>query len=216
MNLRESFRPGGAIGVFVAFLAAVLLTAYGVTEEVPLGTVKGVAVMADGGKPVANAEVHYENYVLSSGLEGLVTYRTVTDEEGRFQFRNVPQGYAVLRVYAPGYSAEAVVDVGKETKEEKVALVWQGDDLQIATNQPVFSPNEVPQIVINGTTRREDVAIKVFAFGESEVFEKRDVYSLARNIAYSRYDNEMATSTSGLTCARKLARAFVRRSLLIS
>jgi hypothetical protein len=179
-------KPGGLAGVALCLVGALALTAYGVTEEVELANVVGVATLFDGDKPAAGAEVHFSAYNSGADLAGMVTMRTVADENGRFTFRNVPTGYATIRAYAPGYSSETGLVVRKEVPELALSMRWQGDQLEMATNQPVFTPDESPTIVLNGMTRRAEIAISVFAFSDKDVFDKRDTYALTRTIAYNR------------------------------
>ncbi len=186
MKAPDWMKPGGMAGVALSLLAALALTAYGVTEEVDVADVTGVATLLDSDKPAARAEIHLEAYSHGTDLAGMVTMRTVADENGRFTFRNVPSGYAFVRAYAPGYTSEFGYVVGNDKPELDVALRWEGDQLEMKTNQPVFTPDESPKIVLNGTTRRTDIAISVFALSDKEVFDKRDTYALTRNIAYNR------------------------------
>ncbi|MEX2242375.1 MAG: alpha-2-macroglobulin family protein [Fimbriimonadaceae bacterium] len=179
-------KSGGAAGVVVALVVAFLATGYSVAEEAEVGTVSGVASGEDG-KPFSKAEIYIETYAYSADLDGFVTFRTQADEQGRFVLRNVPVGFATLRAYAPGYSAHTSLVVATGESEQKVALTWQGDELQIKSNQPVFSPGESPRIVMEGLTRRTDVAVKVFGFSDDEIFESRNVYRLARNISRNWY-----------------------------
>ncbi len=183
--------PRSLIGVVLGIAGALALTAYGVTEEVPVGVVKGTAIQQDTNVPIANADVILEAYNLTRDLSGLVTYRTETDDQGRYVFRNVPAGYATIRAYSPGYSVESAVVVKDEPTDQNLALEWRGDELSVSMNQPVFTPDESPSFVANGLTRNSELDIKVFAIPESQVLSERDSYALARNITYSIYDGSL-------------------------
>ena len=185
MSKLEWLKPGGVVGTVLSFVGALALTLHSVTEEVEVGNVSGVAYLDDGTLAV-NAEVYIEKYVAGPDLSGMVTRRTVTDAQGRFRFGRVPAGYSSVRAYAPGYSATMSLVVSNESPELNLTLMWAGDELMMATNQPVFTPDERPKLVINGMTRRKDVAINVYTFTDEQIFEKRDVYQLTRDIVYNR------------------------------
>jgi uncharacterized protein YfaS (alpha-2-macroglobulin family) len=197
-------RPGGLAGVALCLLGALALTAFGVTEEVELADVTGVATHFEDDQPAARAEIHLSVYNEGADLSGLVTMRTVADKDGRFTFRNVPAGFATIRAYAPGYSSETGVVVKRKAPELSLTMRWLGDELEMTTNQPVFTPDESPKIVLHGMTRRTDIAISVFAFSDKDVFDKRDTYELTRTIAYNRGWGGQAP-TSQLEPAQRLS-----------
>jgi uncharacterized protein YfaS (alpha-2-macroglobulin family) len=184
--MRDWLKPGGIVGVAAAFLGALALTVFGVTDEVPMADVTGVAQFIEDGKPIPGAEVHLSAFTDGSDLDGLVTMRTVADESGRFRFRNVPASYATVRAYAPGYSVETGYEVAKDKPDLVLKLAWRGDELQLATNQAVFTPQENPTLVMDGITRRKDIAVSLFKFTDEQIFGTRETYALTRMIAYNR------------------------------
>lgn len=184
--MREWLRPGGLVGAAFGLVAALLLTANGITDEVPRADVSGVAQFAENGKPIPRAEVHLSAYTDSADLSGLVTMRTVSDDEGRFHFRNVPASFATIRAYAPGYSVETGYEVAKDKPDLVIKLSWRGDELQVSTNQAVFTPQERPTLVMNGITRKSEIDVSLFKFTDEQIFSGRQTYELTRMIAYNR------------------------------
>ena len=83
-------------------------------------TLSGIVVSADGGKPLAGAEVR-----VSRG------FRTRTNENGEWLLRDVPSGSRMLEVRALGYSPERKpVDVVRGAPPVRVALGTSSEKLE--------------------------------------------------------------------------------------
>ena len=55
--MRRLFSSGGLVSLIVVLLFGTGLLAYGITEEVPIGSIRGVTTMAESGRTLKNASV---------------------------------------------------------------------------------------------------------------------------------------------------------------
>ena len=77
---------------------ALLLLALSTQPQAPSGSIAGIVIDAHTGRPLANALVRAAPHM----GRGLIK-STVSDEEGRFAFADLPQGAYVLSAQRPGY-----------------------------------------------------------------------------------------------------------------
>jgi hypothetical protein len=99
-------------------LYALLITALGTDAAAPAGHIEGIVANGTlGGAPVAAAEV-----VLRAGQDGAfrAVAKTVTDEDGRFHFYNLPAETGVI--YLPGANRHGVHYPGPRVRPDVAAL----------------------------------------------------------------------------------------------
>ncbi|MCH8979051.1 MAG: carboxypeptidase regulatory-like domain-containing protein, partial [Armatimonadetes bacterium] len=189
MQLSELLRPGSVFATLAAVAALVASTYWGVTEEIQTRHLRGV-VVTDQGETVPNARVMLNRWSWGGADAPTAFLRTRTDEHGEFLLTNVPDGTYDVTVHAPGYSADRYLYVGEHLESPtKIVLKWRGDSLYMSTNQTVFTPNEGGQVVINGLSREDGVAIDVYEVPGERISEERDFYGAISRLRWNRFDD---------------------------
>lgn len=187
MNPRNLLKSGGIVALIVGFLTMGVLMAYGVTEEVPIGSISGVVTMADNKQPLPNADV-----IIRAQFATPETVRSSkvvkTDKDGKFNFRNIPAGNYRMEVYGKAHYAdvEVVPVVASKTEEINVTTALSMAELTLTAANRVYLPGETPQMQINGVSREPAVNITVFKVPNSELEGSRDLNDLFNGIVYNR------------------------------
>lgn len=187
MNLRNAGKAGGLAALIVGGLATGSLMAYGVTEEVPLGSITGGVVMAENGKPLPKADV-----ILTAQFSTDETIRStryaVTDDKGGFRFSNIPAGKYVVAVYGRAHSYEqrdVLIPEGK-VNELAVKAPSTGPSLDVLASNRVFLPGETPQIQANGIGQEPDIQLEILKAKESSFADVPSVRDLFTGIIYNK------------------------------
>lgn len=187
MNLRNLLKSGGLAALIVGILAMGTLLAYGVTEEVPIGSLEGDVTMLENAKALPNADV-----IIRAQFETPETVRksrfTKTDAAGNFTFRNIPAGTYVMEVYGKAHRAtqEGIVVRQGEVAEVRVSTLLSGPDLSLTAANRVYLPNETPSLQINGVSQDPNVVIDVFRVKADALAKERSLDSLFSGIVYNR------------------------------
>lgn len=180
-------RPGGPLSV-LAFVALCLgLLAVGVTKELPLGAIRGYAVMSESGKALKNATVVLRPVDADpDAMPGTRLART--DEEGRFQFANVVAGNYSMEAFSRAHALDSYSLYVQEGRTEVVTLELgpQGPNLQLYANQHVFLPNEAPRIEAHGFTQENELGLSIYRVPFESVVKAKSLYQVLSPLAYSQ------------------------------
>ncbi|MCH7903920.1 MAG: carboxypeptidase regulatory-like domain-containing protein [Armatimonadetes bacterium] len=204
MKVNRILSSGSALSVAVACGALWALTAFGVTEEVPVGSVTGIAVEEGTDNPIAGAEVWLSPAYFELGADLISPITFHTNADGSFRFANVPVGAYSLTVMSPGYFKSEWVLVEEDRDEIlTVRARWTGDQLYVSAGQSVYTPDESPEFIMNGLTRQNDVSVTVSRLPKDEIEKNADIYRLIRQIIYQRFDEDVAESVPELEEVQK-------------
>lgn len=178
-----------AVGLIVGTLAAVGLMAYGITEEVPLGSLEGETRMSTSGIALPEAQVIL---VPQGSVQGRVR-RFETDENGKFRFRNLAAGRYTIEASGKAHSFEPqTIDVreGKPTTL-RLDLKPQEPRLSLYASQKTFTPDEDPQIQLQGFAPEKELALEVYRIDIDRVLARGGIFRLFS--AFSRYEYDRET-----------------------
>ncbi|MBN9501440.1 MAG: hypothetical protein BGO01_01330 [Armatimonadetes bacterium 55-13] len=175
------------IGLLAAAGIAGALMAFGITEEVPLGGLSGKAVMKENGKPLEGVTIQIAPPEDMS--HEYVRQRTVeTDEDGRFNIRNLPAGTYTVWAYTRAHRLESQLLTIEEGKPTAVELTLMPEDpyLNFNTSQRVFLPSEQSTFQLDGFLPDDEMGIDVYKLDLDGIVKKGSVSELLRSFA--RYD----------------------------
>ncbi len=201
MSLR---RFSQALSVLVAAGLGLFLIGFGITEEVPIGSLEGRVVMTENEKPLPKAYVTISTDIEDSptGVHELRSvgryagtpdeepgylHRTVrTDENGAFRFLNLPQGRYRVYVSGTAHSADRMVQVieGPATKLD-VAADPHEPYLNLYTSQRVYTPNETPKIEAHGFSFDAKMRVRTYRLDLDTIAAKGGLQDLLGS--FSRY-----------------------------
>ena len=204
MTISKLLSSGSAISVVAACGTLWALTAFGVTEEVPVGSVTGIAVEEGTDTPISGAEVRLSPAYFELNADLISPITVHTDADGSFRFANVPVGAYSLTVMSPGYFKTEWILVEEDWDEIRtIRARWTGDQLYVSTGESVYTPDESPEFIMNGLTRQNDVSVTVSRLPKDEIKKNADIYSLIRQITYRRFDEQVARSVPELEEVQK-------------
>ncbi|CAN5712582.1 hypothetical protein BH11ARM2_BH11ARM2_19180 [soil metagenome] len=161
------------LALVVAALFCGVLLSYGVTQEVPIGQLKGSVTMQENRLALEGALVSLS--LIGQPDDERPRVRGVeTDEKGQFAFRNLPAGEYRLEVSAKEHAATVkriTIEEGK-TRETKLAAKPSDPYLNLYASQKVFTPNETPRIEIHGFVPEKDVRLALYRLDMDKVAAK--------------------------------------------
>lgn len=184
MSNNKALRQGGIAGA--AVLGALLISsfAYGVTEEIPIGSVEGVVKMQEGANPpLPNAQV-----VLTPDFElpDSVKIRLVTrtDKDGKFSFRNLPAGKYSASAYGKvhsNYSTQIFV-IESETAKSEIIAENTGSALEMRLARRVVLPTEKPKFEVSGVTQQDKMSVAAYAVDTGALAKTRSMTGLVESL----------------------------------
>lgn len=189
----------GAFGLVLGTVAALGLMSYGVTSEVPVGSVSGKVLMKPDNKALPGAEVVvYPEFEVPEGSRA--SWSTKTDQDGAFRFRNLPAGKFRIQAWGKAHSMKGpdqlVVAEGKSLTKD-LPLDRSNPELTVYGNQRVYTPDERPEITVNGFTTVDSLDLTVFSVPIEALRSQPNLDSLFSSIAYNRIRKD-PESTAGL------------------
>ncbi|RYG44982.1 hypothetical protein EON79_13695, partial [bacterium] len=171
-------------GIVVATLFCGILLGYGVTQEVPVGGLKGSVTMKENKKPLPGALVSLS--LIGQADDERPNVKAVeTDEKGQFSFRNLPAGSYRLEVSAKEHAATVKVLAIEEGKVRETKLAAKPSDpyLRMYASQKVFTPDETPRIELHGFVPQKQVGLAVYRLDMDRVAQKGGYYEAVSPLA---------------------------------
>lgn len=168
------FQVGGIVSLVVGALFGSSLLAAGVTSEVPLGSVRGQAIMAENGKPLAKATVVFRPTMDLEDWEQHVR-SLKTDSEGRFSATNIPAGLYEVDAFSRAHHLERIKVVVEEGKGTTTTLKLLPPEPHITINaaQRVFLPTEAPAFAVDGFSPVERMKVSVYRIKDSSLMKEK-------------------------------------------
>lgn len=163
------------VGLLVAVLLCTVLLGYGVTQEVPVGSVTGVVTMKENHRPLPDASVTLTEVVPDSDKSEkrhhTRTRLADTDSKGAFKFRNVPAGEYEIEVSSKAHDAPSQqITVGEGTPTHAdVVMKPREDYMEMYTSQHVFLPKESPSIEVHGFSQDNRLHVKILRLDETYI-----------------------------------------------
>lgn len=172
MNLVQSIRAGGSASLIALLVFCCFTLGYGVTEEAPVGSVKGRATMSESGKPLENATVILRPADQSSD-DPLPTRSARTGPDGEFEIRGVASGMYDVEAYSRAHQLvrEPVFVREAGPTELELALDPSAPFFSVYANQHVYLPGEAAFVQAHGFAPADDIRVVVYKV-EFEAIEK--------------------------------------------
>ncbi len=152
--------PAAYLPVALASLAALGLLSFGVTKEIPLGTVEGTLTMKENGKAIPKASV----LLTPKGVPAaeMPSRRFTTDSNGKFRAR-IPAGEYTLEFSAKAHQADPQTIAVTEGKTQTIAnsMAPMPPYLELYAAQRVFLPSETPQMEVHGFEPSQSLRVRI-------------------------------------------------------
>lgn len=178
----------GWLGLLIGGIGAAAFLGYAVTQETPVGEVRGLVVMKENGRPLPEAEVTLEDVSADTKVD--VKPRHVeTKEDGTFTVRNLPTGHYFVTVYSSHHAgAKSIVHVeeGQPTKFE-VEVDPNEPELELRAPQRVFLPGESMRLTARGFVPESTLRLTTWRLKPEVLLSNRGIDATARS-AFSRDD----------------------------
>ena len=149
------------ISVIAAIWCAAML-AYTFAQEPAVGSVQGRVVGVDTGRPIGNAQVYIWQ---DAGPYGERTNRsTRTKRDGTFRMSDLPAGNYSMNVQARAHSlSNPAVSVREgRTENFNLELTPAAPSLQLYIHQELYTSKEKPELVLDGFTKGDEIAVTLF------------------------------------------------------
>ena len=179
------FSAGGIASFLLLLALCTGLLAYGVTEEVPIGSVQGTAVMSESGKPLKGAVVVLRPTFDIPDWEGRA--RSVkSDAKGTFAFRNIPAGSYAVEAYTEAHTLAAtnVSVVEGQTSNFDLSLQPTAPYLELYASQHVFSPSQKASLQARGFATESALTVSVYEVKFESIAKKRGLYQVLSPLTY--------------------------------
>lgn len=214
MNEKWFVRFGGLLSGLLATAVFGAVWSFSVAAEVPVGGLKGQAMMMPAVKALPHAEVVlYPDFDVPEGSRS--TWVTKTDDQGRFSFKGLPTGLYTVNVYGKAFRNQrenmVLVKEGK-TEDINVALTRPDSELDLHANQRVFLPTEPVTVTLSGYTNEANARFEVSQVPYNSVFSQKSPENLVRSLTANKNDSDPG-KTAGLLPYRSEARALARKDI---
>ncbi|HRI42792.1 MAG TPA: alpha-2-macroglobulin family protein [Fimbriimonadaceae bacterium] len=183
--MRRLFSSGGLVSLVVALLFGTGLIAYGITEEVPLGSIRGVATMAESGRTLKGAVIVLRPTFAIPDWEAR-SRSLSSDDQGRFSFRNIPAGTYQVEAYTEAHTLEKAAVVVAEGQTSQLDLELQPTQpyLELYASQHVFTPGEKASLQARGFATEGILEVGVYACKFDKIAERRSLYQVLSPVSY--------------------------------
>ena len=174
------------------------LLGQGVTREIPLGSARGQVIMSENNKPLAGAWVRLVPMISEFGGEPVRPFQTKTNPEGRFSIGSLPTGPYMVEVIAKYHDArrtQIVVQEG-EFAEKQIQATPTIPFLDFYTSQHVFTPDEQPEITLNGLEPSPAATFRVYKVSITKIIQTGNLASALTPLANAT--NKQANITEDL------------------
>lgn len=163
MNRAQWLRASGMLSSVIGLAFALALLAAGVSDEVPIGSLRGTVAMAENGQPLPRATI----ILRPESVPQDYTVRTrivTTDSNGDFALSNLPAGVYVIEASSQAHTLERSFITVTEGKPTNVSLALQPNTpfLDLYESQHVYTPRQRPELHARGFVPANDLDINVY------------------------------------------------------
>lgn len=208
------FKQGGAAALLVLGGLFVGTMAYGVTEETPVGTFSGSALMKENGRPLPNADVVFSPIFELPDQVQIPKY-TRTDDAGKFSVTGLPAGLYIVSVHGKVHSAwdQSVVVVEGKATDVKISTELSDPGLSLNVSRRVFLPEDEITLTLSGVlTEDQDVQVQTFRVSDEVMGKGADLYDISRSLVNQRNSKNPVTNPA-LKLVGKQDKAVTSRDL---
>ncbi len=146
----------------------IFLLARGISQEMPVGQLRGVVLMAENGKPIKGAIVS----ITSVGDDENAYHRTfVSDKDGMISARLLPAGFYTVNASAKAHKLDASSFQVEEGQRKDLELQLDPVEpfMDLYSSQHVFTPEEKPSIEVHGFAPVDEIEFKVYKIDSAKI-----------------------------------------------
>lgn len=165
------------------------LMAYGVSEEVPIGSLSGKVTMKENGRPLPGAMVTVAPIYKGEPDSPIRIRRAETDKDGNFTVKNLVAGDYLVTLSGRAHEMgdhPVRVEEGKRT-EKTFPLPPIKPYLEVYASQHVFTPEETPKFTVKGFFEKGDLAFTAYKLDIQKVVAQGTLYSALSPLANPDY-----------------------------
>lgn len=177
------------LAVLATLVCAGGILAFGISQETPVGSLKGIATAREIGVPV-RAEVYLTSTTKFNGAQ--LTYHTKSAADGAFVLRRVVAGAYKLEIISEAHHMKPVRLNIAEGATQTIEAELQPDDpsLNLYVHQNVFTPGETAQVTCHGFVDADNLDVRLYKV-DLDAFLLKSHGSIGSLLGpYSWLDNE--------------------------
>lgn len=186
--------------LFLGALLCIGFLAASVTEEIPLGNLRGTLRMKENGKALKGGWVTL--VYRGGGQEQDYTYRHYeTEDDGTFDAPRLPAGAYEIEASTRAHAAKrrfVIIEEGK-TLDLNLDLAPKQPELQIYASQRVFIPDEAPSFQIEGFDTSDKATVTYYKLDLAKIVEKGGLSSLLYSFSRPETPNGSNPSASSVS-----------------
>lgn len=189
------------LSLFAGLIATFICIGYGITDEVPVGSVSGTVVMQENGKALPKAFVSIVKLgkdELYEDEEIATEHRFRADKTGHFTLHDIVAGRYKVVVSTEAHHAARLLDVDEgKTADLRIEAEPKVPDLSMYASQRVYLPSESPKIQVNGFTQKLNLTTKIYRLDFDKVVRDGGLYNAMAPLARSDSGKVKDPSTMG-------------------
>lgn len=207
------FKQGGVLALVTMGAVFIGSMAYGVKEEVPIGSLAGRVTMKENGNALPNADVVFTpQFPLPADVR--IPSSAKTDNNGRFSVASMPAGLYDVNVYGKVHSAYQqtiyVPEGGASAKE--IVTDPSGFDLNLSVSDRVFLPDEKFSATVSGASSKDELEFEIYKVDEKQLERGDSLYTYANNLMRQKSAKNPA-SMAGPKPYRELGHSLASRDV---
>lgn len=179
------------LSLVFGLLLCVFLLARGISQEVPVGKLHGIVLMAENGKPIKGAIIS----ITSIGTEEDANYhRTfVADKDGVFSAQQLPAGAYSVSASAKAHNLESSMFVVEEGQRKDLELQLDPVEpfMDLYASQHVFTPEEKPSIELHGFAPVDEIEVKVYKIDSAKIIAAGQLESVLSPLQTYEYSSRV-------------------------
>lgn len=173
----------------------IFLLARGISQEMPVGQLRGVVLMAENGKPIKGAIVS----ITSVGDDENAYHRTfVSDKDGMISARLLPAGFYTVNASAKAHKLDASSFQVEEGQRKDLELQLDPVEpfMDLYSSQHVFTPEEKPSIEVHGFAPVDEIEFKVYKIDSAKIIAAGQLESVLSPLQTYEYSSRVPNDPS--------------------
>jgi len=185
---------GGLIATFI-------FVGYGITDEVPVGSLSGQVTMQENGRPLPKAFVTMTKLFpddLYQDEDIATEHHFMADKSGRFQLHDILSGRYKLEVSTSAHKYKGLVDV-VEGKTTSLPIEAAPIDpyLELYASQRVYLPQETPKVQVHGFSHEASLKATIYKLDFDKVIKDGGLNAALAPLARPSNDKVKDPATMG-------------------